>query len=296
MSDENRISIVTVCDNHFSVLLAALLKSLELNHHSGELIDIFIVSDKISSKNKEYLNKSISTSSILLHWLDMQQVIPPRWTIPVDNSSFPLNVYVRLFIPYFIPEHLDKILFLDADMIVLKDISDLWKTDMSNHIIAGVVDKSKVVSSTWGGIPNYKELGLDPQTKYFNAGLQLINPKKWRDLNYTDQLMEIGRVNKEHVKWGDQYYLNVAFANKWLELDARWNWYAVFEHQDPYIIHFVGTKPIYASYNYVKSFKDEFYKYLSLTPYKNPKPISEFKRNAKKYYNLIEKKLSSIFK
>lgn len=53
----NTITIFTVCDNHFSVLLAALIKSIDVNHHSGEHIDFYIVGDKLSAKNKENLLK-----------------------------------------------------------------------------------------------------------------------------------------------------------------------------------------------------------------------------------------------
>ncbi len=290
MNSKDTISIVTVSDNHFAVLLAALIKSIDLNHKTSEKIDLYIVSDNISSKNKQKLI-DINPTTVTYHWLDMAKVIPSRWTIPVDNSSFPLNVYTRLFIPYFIPEALDKILFLDVDMVVQEDISKLWHTDLKDHIIAGVVDNAKVVSSPWGGIPNYKELGLAPDVKYFNAGLQLIDPKKWREQNYTDKLLEVGRVNKDHVKWGDQYYLNVAFANKWLELDPRWNWFSNFPHEHPFLIHFIGNKPIYDSYENNQKFKEEFFRYLYMTPWKGYKPSTQSHRMLKKLYNLLKKKV-----
>ena len=51
MSVADRITIVTVCDNHYTVMLAALMKSIEVNHSSGECIDIYVVTDKVSKKN-----------------------------------------------------------------------------------------------------------------------------------------------------------------------------------------------------------------------------------------------------
>ncbi len=79
--------------------------------------------------------------------------------LPLDASSFPLNVYARLFIPHFISPLLEKVIYLDVDMIMEKDIQELWNIDLQDKMISGVIDRSGVVSSSWGGISNYKELG-----------------------------------------------------------------------------------------------------------------------------------------
>ena len=57
MKKEETISIVCVCGNHFAVLLAAMIKSLEINHKTAEKIDIYVIDDKINSKNKSKLLK-----------------------------------------------------------------------------------------------------------------------------------------------------------------------------------------------------------------------------------------------
>ena len=148
--------------------------------------------------------------------------------MPADHSSFPLNIYARLFIPYFVPGHIEKVLYMDVDMLVLKDISKLWKTNLQNRMVAGVVDRIKVVSCIWGGIPNYKEFEIPPQTKYFNSGLLLIDTFKWRDLHIAERVMQCVSRNKKYASFLDQYGLNVIFANQWFELDPRWNTYAIF--------------------------------------------------------------------
>ncbi len=89
----------------------------------------------------------------------------------------------------------------------------------------------------------------------------------------------------------DQYGLNVVFANQWLELDSGWNSYSIVEKDDPNIIHYIGIKPIFTSYNYVQKYKDEFYHYLSLTPWVNFKPIGNHVRLYKKLKNKVFKKV-----
>src|SRR5690606_1373099 len=106
------------CDNNYVVLLAALLKSLERNIDDGHCIDFYIVEDNISEKNKWKIHDSIRCENIHIKWMLLDSVMPDNFILPVDASTYPLNIYVRLFIPYFLPAHVDKVIYLDVDMIV----------------------------------------------------------------------------------------------------------------------------------------------------------------------------------
>jgi len=87
----------------------------------------------------------------------MDDAVGQGSNLPNDKSSFPLSIYIRLFLPFFLPQHVKKAIYLDADMLVLEDVAKLWNTDIGEKIVAGVVDRSQVVSSSWGGIQNYRE-------------------------------------------------------------------------------------------------------------------------------------------
>ncbi|MDP2412393.1 glycosyltransferase family 8 protein [Daejeonella sp.] len=290
MNEQNRITIISVCDNHYMIMLAALLKSIEKNHHSSEKIDYYIVEDEISSKNKQMLLDSTNKEIINIKWLKMSEITPKEFKLPLDYSSFPLNIYIRLFIPHFIPDQIEKAIYLDVDMIVLEDISKLWERNIGNKVIAGVVDRSGSVSNEWLGIKNYKDLGISPDAKYYNSGLLLINTQKWRQLNITQKVIKCIHDNITFADFPDQYGLNVVFANQWFELDPRWNSQAMLAIEKPFIIHFTGRKPFYKSYNYNSSYKDQFYEYLKQTKWNNFKPIGEYRRLLKKIYNKFEKR------
>lgn len=285
MQKTNPIVIVCICDNHYAVLLATLIKSIELNHHSQEKLDFFLVDDGISSKNKLKISNSINSSITTIHWLKMSACIPKHIKLPIDRGSLPLNIYTRLFIPYFIPENIERVIFLDVDMIILEDISKLWATDFGENIIAAVQDQFIQVVSRWGGVNNYRELGIPPSNKYFNAGLMLIDIKRWQEENITDRVLKCVFENKKNVSFYDQYGLNAILAFKWFSLDPLWNRFAYSEDEQPFLIHFTGRKPIYKTYEYSEKYKDLFYQYLNQTEWKNFKPISETKRYFKKMNN-----------
>lgn len=286
----NAITIVTVCDNHYAVMLAALLKSIEANHLGKEPIDLYIVDDGLKVGSRRKVVESVSDQVFKLTWLSLEDVIPDKSKLPLDNSTFPLNVYIRLFIPHFIPQSLERVLYLDVDMIVETDIARLWELDMERKVIAGVVDRSGTVSSKWGGITNYKELGLPPETKYFNSGLLLMNPQQWREQDVTNRILTCVNENSRYAGFPDQYGLNVVLANQWFELDSRWNSYATSDEVDPYVIHFIGVKPIYTSYDLNKGYQTRFFHYLQLTKWSGFKPISNNFRLMKKLYNKLVKR------
>ena len=181
-------------------------------------------------------------------------------------------------------------------MIVRKDISLLWNTDLGEKIVAGVLDRSQKVSSPWGGIQNYIELGLDPETKYFNSGLLLINRNKWLQFNATEKIISCISRNKKYTNFPDQYGLNVVLANQWFELEPGWNTYSMLEEQDPFIVHFIETKPIYTSYHFNQHYKEEFYNYLQQTPWVNFKPQKAYIRLLRKGWTKAVKIPYRLFK
>ncbi|WP_316810264.1 glycosyltransferase family 8 protein [Pedobacter heparinus] len=283
------ISIVGVCGNHFAVLLAALLKSLELNHRTDENIDFYIIDDKISYKNKLKLNRSVDKKTINLIWLKMSDCIPKQFDLPKDKSTYPIKIYMKLFIPYFMPEHVEKVIFLDVDMIMLEDVSVLWNIDLNGHPIAAAQDQFIKEVGNWGGIQNYEDFNLTPDTKYFNTGLIVFDIKKWLNLNVTEKVLDCTNENQKFASFGDQYGLNAVLGKDWYQLDPLWNRYAYSEEERPFNIHFTGRKPIYKTYEYNEHYKELFYNYLYQTEWKNFKPIGETSRYLSKLNNILSK-------
>ncbi|RNI25604.1 glycosyltransferase family 8 protein [Rufibacter latericius] len=290
------ISIVVVSDDHYVILLAALIKSIEVNHKTKEPLEFYVVEDNVKEKTKKKLEASVNPAITTLHWINMADAVPSGIELPLDKSSWPLNIYMRLFISYFLPKKVEKVIYLDVDMIVQKDISLLWNLDIKDKIIAAVTDsRIKTIDCRWGGVANYKELNLEGSAKYFNTGLLMVDIKKWKAANITSKVLECIKVNKDFANFPDQYGLNVLLADHWQELDGLWNYFAEGDHADPNIIHFMSTKPIYKSYNYNQSYQDLFFHYLSQTPWNGESQISSSRIYYAKARNKVRKIMKKIF-
>lgn len=290
------ITLVTVCNNAFVLLLAALLKSLEETHISNEIINVYIVDDKITNGNRAKLIASVDSNILNLIWIKLEDAIPTHLKLPLDSTTFPANTYARICIPYFIDQTAEKAIYLDVDMIMVEDISRLWYTELGDFNIAAVADRSEVVGSSWGGIKNYEALGLKPESRYLNSGLFILKPNEWRRLKISEQAFDCAHKNISFISFADQYSLNVIFNERWLELDKRWNCYAQLEEKNPYLIHFTGMKPIFKGYNGNAAYKTIFLQYLNKTAWRGFKPKNDFFRIFQKLYNKSLKRLDSLFR
>lgn len=295
MSPSKVIPIVVVTDEHYVIMLAALLKSIEVNHKSGEKIAVYVIADGVKKSSQKKIHSSVDAAMFAITWIKMEDTIPAGVKLPLDRTSYPVTIYLRLFIQYIVPKETQKALFLDVDMIVLEDVSKLYNQDLASNVIGAVQDPRLLTfDNSWGGIMNYKELGFAPDTKYFNTGLLLINTQKWAEQNLAQKVIDCINDNIKFANYPDQYGFNVVLANQWLELDTRWNYFASGDLEQPYLVHFISRKPFYTSYEYNEKYKALFYKYLKLTEWRNAKPIGEVDRYFKKIKNIwvkIKKKL-----
>ncbi len=287
MNSPETISIVLASDNHYAVLIAALIKSIEIKHLSDELLSFTIIDGGISKKNKEKLQNSINTKTTTLSWVKPNDIIPAEITIPVDGSTYPLSAYLRLFAPYAVGLNCKKLIYMDVDMIVYEDISKLYHVDIGDFAAGAVQDDFLIAKNA---IPNYQELNIPADTKYFNSGLLLINTEKWIASNVIDNVIKCLITNRKHVNYPDQYALNVVLSNEWYELDRVWNCSAVLDFpSEPVIVHFLNVKPIFKSCDAKEEYKKDFFRLLSLTAFNDFKPIADYQRWLKKVFTKAKK-------
>jgi lipopolysaccharide biosynthesis glycosyltransferase len=179
---------------------------------------------------------------------------------------------------------------MDVDIINCKDLNELWQTDLGDNIVGAVQDlRVKTFNNSWGGIFNYKQLGLDGNACYFNSGVLLMDINKWRKNSVTEKTLDCICKNCRFARYPDQYGLNIVLADQWRQLKSSWNHFADRDNDIPFNIHFVDRKPIYKTYANNPEFRDRFFRHLHETEWRHARPVSETKRYAKKLLNVFEK-------
>jgi lipopolysaccharide biosynthesis glycosyltransferase len=200
--------------------------------------------------------------------------------------------YYRLLIPNVLPDEIEKLIYLDADMVINTDIRKLWDMDVGQNYVLAVQEQCKDAQyvSSKKALPSYQDLGIDPAAKYFNSGVMLINLKKWRADNISEKIIEYLQEYSEKVLYWDQDGLNAVLAGKWGELNHRWNLLSqtftnpcwddgpikdrqIYEKliHDPYIVHFNSpSKPWHVKNKH--PYKNLFFHYLSMTKWAGWQP------------------------
>ncbi len=126
------------------------------------------------------------------------------------QTRFTIAMYYRFFIPDVLPPNIDKIIYLDADIIVNLDINELWQFDLGEKVL-GVVTKSS------------QELLDAPNKGSFNSGVMLINVPVFRSAE--ENINNAIEFMSEHPEYGgnDQSILNYCFAKEVLHLPVKFN-------------------------------------------------------------------------
>lgn len=145
-----------------------------------------------------------------------------------DKTNYPLEAYYRLFAAEVLPKDIHKVLYLDGDIIVYDDLSELWNTDVTGYAV--------------GASPSYfnndveiiRKLGYDPKYGYFNSGVLLINLDYWREIHVVDLFVDYIKNNMDILTYADQDVLNHVFCDKKLNLPLRYNFCTNFLYKDQF--------------------------------------------------------------
>jgi len=134
--------------------------------------------------------------------------------------------WYRIFLPELRPE-LDRILYLDSDLIVRKSLAPLWNLDLSGVWVAAATNVFLEHQ-----LYRPASLGLAGPDVYFNAGVLLMNLAEMRRDDRTRALLEYGVGNASQLEWWDQDALNVVLGERRLRLARSWN--AMNAYRNPF--------------------------------------------------------------
>ena len=128
--------------------------------------------------------------------------------------------YLRLLIPELVPENVNRVIYLDTDLVVLDDIQELWEMDLEGKPLGAVPDLGILASSR---MRRQKEetLGIEEGELYFNSGVMVMDLKAWRENQYGPQVIRC--VEEGNFRHHDQDGLNKVFQDNWKPLPLRWN-------------------------------------------------------------------------
>lgn len=214
------LAILVSADDSYAMPLAVTLFSALEHLEVGEEVEVYIIDGGISKANQTKIAKILEHIKVKLKlvWLAPTQELIQGLPAAAEKR-LSIATYFRLLAPYLITG--SRIIYLDSDVIVNKNLSELWQTDLMGKPIAAALNSG--FPTTGRGIINWREQSLKPDQPYFNAGVILMDLVQWREDKLAETVLENIRTNGDKYKFADQDALNAVFQDNFVELDGSWN-------------------------------------------------------------------------
>ncbi|RKP53194.1 glycosyltransferase family 8 protein [Cohnella endophytica] len=279
------IIVVSIADDNYAQHLGVTFASVLMNVSPGANVRLFVISTGLTEENQAKLIGTVEKFGAHIQFAAIDSS-PYQGFDSMGNNS--RETYLRLAIADVIPTSMSKCICLDSDVVVTGNIAELWETDLQGRAIAAVPD-------TWAA-SQCQTLGI-PEGVYFNAGIMIADLNKWRAESINLRAMEYIGLNTQLLKYHEQDALNALLYEDWVPLPSTWNAHSTIiknwkSSQLPAAIHFTGlSKPWH--FDNIHPYKQEYYRYLEMTEWKNYKPqvntIRMIKRATRPMMPVLEK-------
>jgi lipopolysaccharide biosynthesis glycosyltransferase len=209
-------------------------------------MDVTVLTDGVSESAREKVVTSLPAGSVRVRWLRVDLAAFTR-VGRLDHVS--RMTFARFQIPDAFGPETARVLYLDADLLVLGDLTALMQIDLRGAPVAAVLDHH--IDADIRAARVDRIVDVPRVRRYFNAGVLLIDLPEWRRRQVSQRALEFLRAHP-NTPYADQDALNVACDDTWMELDRTWN----FQNhhatridrrpsaERPAIVHFItSTKP-----------------------------------------------------
>ena len=208
------VPIVFSSDDIYAPFLYITMVSILENANKNTFYAFYIlVSLNFSKKYQNLINKLKYDYKCIIHFIFIKNFFVKT----VRKISYITSTtYYRLLIGDILPEEFEKCIYLDIDICVCKDLSELFNINIGDNYIAGVVAPGYYFSEKY----HCKRLNLPTMKQYINAGVLLMNLKQIRKDNMTQKFI---KLSKNIYDYQDQDILNIACYGKILTLPPKYN-------------------------------------------------------------------------
>lgn len=218
------VPVVLAADNGYVPMLTTTLLSMVENASSDYNYDVVVFQKDIDWRRQDLVRKFFSEySNVSVRFLNVRRVID-GYDLRTNNDHISIETYYRFLIQELLPFY-DKVLYLDSDLIVRGDVSELFKVELGDNLIGAVrdIDFTGNLNMNDGERMEYARdiLEMGNPYDYFQAGVLLLNTAELRKLKSVSEWMSI--VSGSEYIYDDQDVLNKYCDGRVTFLDDVWN-------------------------------------------------------------------------
>lgn len=287
------MNLLFTFDDNYSQYAGVTICSFLANNPGAHII--YVISDHISEGNQTLLREICTVYKSMIYFFFINTELTKDFPVGEGtiNPTLTIATYFRLFMADVLPQSVDKILYIDCDIIVDGSLSELWNTPFQEGKCLAALEELPSLS-----IDGCARMNYPASFSYFNAGVLLIHLDRLRSLYSVKKASEFIRQHYNSIRYHDQDVLNALLYDKKQFFDLQYNVMdtclirnaelpARYQQQrdsiyHPKIIHFTGYfKPWHSESKNPYTYK--YFEYLAKTAWKGDTPKSKFSNRQTKY-------------
>lgn len=272
------IEIAFCTDNNYAMPAGVMVYSV--CKHTDDVHFNAIIPEDFSGDNRSRLTQIVQSFNASIDFITIPDGFADGFPVYLDIQPEHISIaaYYRLFLGRLLPDEMEKVIYLDCDLMCQSSLKELWDTELGDSPLACISE----IPYEWQ--KNQERLGYDDSLGYFNSGVLLINLIYWREQNVIELFFSYIRENHDLLVYHDQDVLNYVFRGKVIFLPPKFNAIDMLFHKgfndfafpkeqvrearySPVIVHFTYKhKPWFLGGSH--TYRDVWLSLLAQTPWK----------------------------
>ena len=232
-------NVLYMCDDSFAPIAGISITSLFESHRETKAsITVFLLEVNVSEKNKEKFLRLAEQYHQKIILIDAAKALEEIEKLNIASYRGSSMTNLRLCFERFIPENVDKLLYLDCDTLICRPIAELADFDMQGNLLGMVLD-------AYGAVLDQKE---KREAVYYNAGVLLIDCIKWRREHWTEKIMDYIRERGAQFSHPDQDIFNIICRKEIIRLPLDYNFQVVHRvYSDQLFFRWLAPRRYYSA-------------------------------------------------
>lgn len=277
------IHIALTIDENYVRYCTVVMASI-LENNKMESITVHIVANGLSDKSRLVLSQQAKQGGALLDFHTVPQSLLSAYELKWGQKRLSMTVFYRCLLATILPTSIDRVIYMDCDVLVLQSLRELWNTPMDGYAMAGVQDLLYTPDEY------FERLEYDRKYGYVNGGVLLLNLDYWRKNDVENRLKIYFKEHQSQVVRNDQDIMNAVLVHEKIMLDMKWNVqidvFLACNYKekamckkcldiasDISILHYCYRKKPW-HYNCIHPMRELFFKYQRLTPFDDWKRLA----------------------
>ncbi len=200
------MNILVAINGQYIKQLNVLLNSIQKSN-KDENFSVYIFNKNLSKEQIEEIKNGLDLNKFCINDIKLNE--SKFDNLLVREQRYPVEIYFRIFAVKYLPNDIDRILYLDADTLVINKLDELYNMDFEGNYFIAATHVKKVVHKF-----NEIRLGIDENNPYINTGVLLINLNELRKVKIEKEVMDFMQKNNKRLLLPDQDIINAMYGNK----------------------------------------------------------------------------------